>query len=230
MWRKVGRRWRKLQPQHWGPSFWAICEQLTAPAQLDFASFSGEKNRRKKLISQRSMKQVRAVQGRYSGPASQHSCIDLRTYNNCTTTRNQCQTTAMVLEHGQELYFIGLLQWFNKSPSLLTADGRLSTGPTQDKAVCLHRGLQLLRRRSRRGRASANCMHLHCSGRGLLQTAIQICNCLRDTYMASSFSQNKFLRVLRNIRGKCEFRSNWVSCVMFVHHVSYSACPFLRKL
>ena len=79
---------------------------------------SGEKNRRKKLISQRSIKQVRAVQGRYSGPASQHSCIDLRTYNNCTTTRNQCQTTAMVLEHGQELYFIGLLQWFTEKPEL----------------------------------------------------------------------------------------------------------------
>ena len=118
MWRKVGRTWRKLQPQHWGPSLWAICEQLTAPAQLNSASFSGEKNRRKKLISQRSMKQVRAVQGRYSGPASQHSCIDLRTYNNCTTTRNQCQTTAMVLEHGQDLYFIGLPQRFTEKPEL----------------------------------------------------------------------------------------------------------------
>ena len=129
------------------------------------------------MISQRSMKQVRSVQGRYSGPASQHSCIDLRTYNNCTTTRNQCQTTAMVLEHGQDLYFIGLPQRFTE-PSLLTADGRLSTGPAQDKAVCLHRGLQFLRRRTRRGRASAALTACICSGRRLLQTAIQFCNCL----------------------------------------------------
>ena len=97
--------------------------------------------------------------------------------------------------------------------SLLTADGRLSTGPTQDKAVCLHRGLQLLRRRTRRGRASAALTACICSGRRLLQTAIQFCNCLRDTYMASCFSQNKLLIVLRNVGGKCDIRSR-VSCVM----------------
>ena len=32
--------------------------------------------------------------------------------------------------------------------------------------------------------------------------------------MASSFSQNKLLIVLMNIGGKCDIRSNWVSCVM----------------
>ena len=52
-----------------------------------------------------------------------------------------------------------------------------------------------------------------CSGRRLLQTAIQFCNCLRDTYMASCFSQNKLLIVLRNVGGKCDIRSR-VSCVM----------------
>ena len=223
--RKVGRRWGKLQPpQHWGPSLWtAHCPRS---AQL---CLSREKNRRKKLISQRSMKQVRSVQRRCSGPASQHSCIDLRTYNNCTTTtRNQCQTTAMVWEYSQELYFIGLLHNDSlQTPSLLTADGRLSTGPAQDKAVCLHRGLRLLwLTDAARAVLITACI---CSGRGLLQTAIQFCNCLRDTYMASSFSQNKFLIVVRNIGGKCDIRSNWVLCVMFVHHVSNSAWPLLCK-
>ena len=52
-----------------------------------------------------------------------------------------------------------------------------------------------------------------CSGPILLQTAIQFCNCLRDTYMASCFSQNKLLIVLRNVGGKCDIRSR-VSCVM----------------
>ena len=98
-----------------------------------------------------------------------------------------------------------------KNPRLLTADGRLSTGPTPDKAVCLHRGLQFLRRRTRRGRASANCMHLQWAR--TTETAIQFCNCLRDTYMASCFSQNKLLIVLRNVGGKCDIRSR-VSCVM----------------
>ena len=220
--RKVGRRWGKLQPpQHWGPSLWtAHCPRS---AQL---CLSREKNRRKKLISQRSMKQVRSVQRRYSSPASQHSCIDLRTYNNCTTTRNQCQTTAMVWEYSQELYFIGLLQWFTENPELANCWWQTFNWPcSRQSSLLAPRFATPLADAARAGLITA-CI---CSGRRLLQTAIQFCNCLRDTYMASCFSQNKFLLVLRNIGGKCDIRSNWVSCVMFVHHVSYSACPFLCK-